>query len=74
MADLIKPWQQIHYIHFSRIIECAVIALGKDKAGIHTLMVSAVINKQRIPYKIVTRTEDFPQGIPPGYINVGHIL
>lgn len=74
MADLIKPWQEMHYIHYARIIECEVTAIGKDSAGIHMLMVSVVTNKQRVPYKIVTRTEDFPQGIPPGYINVGHLL
>ncbi|MCX6133093.1 MAG: hypothetical protein NTU47_04680 [Ignavibacteriales bacterium] len=74
MADLIKPWQDAHYMHLNRIVECTVTALGKDNSGIHTLMVAVVSNKQRVPHKVITRTEDFPQGIPPGYVNVGHTL
>ncbi|HTY36648.1 MAG TPA: hypothetical protein VMH23_06035 [Bacteroidota bacterium] len=74
MADLIKPWQDIHYMHLSRIVECTVTAIGKDNSGIHTLMVAVVSNNQKLPYKVVTRNDDFPQGIPTGYVNVGHVL
>jgi hypothetical protein len=74
MADLIKPWQDAHYMHLSKIVECTVTAIGKDNSGIHTLMVALVVNKQRLPHKVITRTDEFPEGIPIGYVNVGHVL
>ena len=75
MPDLIKPWQDHHLtMHLTKILECTVTAVGKDSAGVHTLMVHVDSGNHRLPYKIVTRSEDFPQGIPPGYINVGHVL
>jgi|WetSurMetagenome_2_1015567.scaffolds.fasta_scaffold325198_1 hypothetical protein len=74
MVDLIKPWQERHFGRQHRIFECKVTAIGKDAAGIHTLMVDVVKNNQRLPFKILTRLDILPQGLPPGFILVGNIL
>lgn len=74
MADLIKPWQERHFGRQHRIFECKVTAIGKDAAGIHSLMVDVPKNNQRLPHKIITRTDLVPQGMPPGTVLVGHTL
>jgi hypothetical protein len=74
MADLIKPWQERHFGHQHKILEGTVTAIGKDGAGIHTLMVDVIRNHQRLPYKILTRLEILPKGLPPGIVMVGNTL
>jgi hypothetical protein len=74
MADLIKPWQDRHFGRQHKILEGKVTAIGKDAAGIHSLMVDVAKNNQRLPHKIVTRTDLLPQGMPPGFILIGNIL
>lgn len=64
----------MHYMHLGSIVECTVTAIGKDNSGIHTLMVAVLTNNQRVPYKVITRNDDFPQGIPTGYVHTGHVL
>jgi hypothetical protein len=48
--------------------------VGKDAAGIHTLTVDVLRNNQRLPYKVVTRTERLPLGMPLGSVLAGNIL
>jgi len=74
MADLIKPWQDRHFGRQHKILEGKVTAVGKDAAGIHSLMVDVEKNNQRLPHKILTRTDLVPQGMPPGIILTGHSL
>ena len=74
MADLIKPWQDRHFGRQHKILECKVTGVGKDAAGIHTLTVDVIQNNQRLPYKVVTRTDHLPQGMPLGSVLTGNIL
>lgn len=74
MADLIKPWQDHHFGRQHKILEGSVTAIGKDAAGIHTLMIDVIRNNQRLPHKVVTRTDLLPQGLPLGLILAGHTL
>ena len=74
MADLIKPWQDRHFGRQHRILECTVTAIGKDSAGIHSLIVDVIKNNQRLPHKVLTRTDTLPQGMPPGCVLVGNVL
>jgi hypothetical protein len=37
-------------------------------------MVDVAKYNQRLPYKIITRTDLVPQGMPPGFILIGNSL